>query len=145
MKRVYPSQPIVGVGAVIIDNEKRILLVRRAAPPGRGLWAIPGGIVKLGEKLKEAVKREVKEETGLEVEVGDLEDVFEVIIRDEAGKIKYHYVIVDYQARVSGGKLRASTDALEVKWFSAEEIKKVRTTKATGKLLEKLISTGKIG
>jgi len=138
MGKRYPKQPIMSVGAIIIDKN-RVLLIRRAAPPGEGLWAIPGGIVKLGEKLEDAVKREVKEETGLEVEVGKLIDLVEVLIKDEKGRIEYHYIIADYEAKVIGGKLKASSDALEAKWFNLNEIEKIEATKSTKKILKKIV------
>lgn len=138
MRRRYPRQPMISVGAVILDNNN-VLLVRRAAQPGRGLWAIPGGNVRLGEKLEDAVKREVEEETGLKVEVGKIIDVVEVIIKDDEGRIEYHYVIVDYEAKVIGGKLRASSDALEVKWFNLNELEKIKATRSTKKILRKIV------
>ena len=138
MGKRYPKQPIMSVGAIIIDKNK-VLLIRRAAPPGKGLWAIPGGIVKLGEKLEDAVKREVKEETGLEVEVGKLIDLVEVLIKDDKGRIEYHYIIADYETKVIGGKLKASSDALEAKWFNLNEIEKIEATKSTKKILKKIM------
>lgn len=142
MRRKYPKQPVMSVGAVIIEKGK-VLLIRRAAPPGKGLWAVPGGTVKLGEKLVDAVKREVKEETGLEIEVGKLIDLVEVLTKDEKGRIEYHYVIADYEAKVIGGKLKASSDALEVKWFNLNEIDKIEATKSTKKILKKILEESK--
>ncbi len=144
IKREYPNQPIVGVGAVIIDDNGKVLLVKRAQPPGKDLWAIPGGIVKLGETLRNAVKREIKEETGLEIKVGDILKIFEVIDKDENNKIRYHYIIIDFEARVIGGKLHPSSDALNAKWFSSVELKKIKMTRTTRKLLNKLMEEGKI-
>ncbi len=143
VRREYPDQPVVGVGAVIIDNGK-ILLVKRAQPPGENLWSIPGGVVKLGEKLKEALKREVKEETGLEIEVKDLVDVFEVIEKDKDGRIRFHYVIVDYECRVIGGELKAASDALNAKWFSKGDLPKIKTTRTTRLLIHKMLREGRI-
>ena len=95
VKRLYPKQPIIGVGAVIIKNGK-ILLEKRKNEPGRGKWSIPGGLVELGENVEQTVIREVKEETGLEVEKPEHIDIVDNIVRDENGEIKYHFVIIDY-------------------------------------------------
>ncbi|MBO8183192.1 MAG: NUDIX hydrolase [Archaeoglobus sp.] len=118
MKREYPERPLVGVGAVILE-ENRILLIKRASEPNKGLWSVPGGLVRLGERLEDALKREVKEETGLEVEVGDLAFVAEEIIELEG--IKYHYIIIDFFASIKGGELRAGSDALDVRWFDLDD------------------------
>ena len=119
--REYPSRPMVGVGVLVVDAD-RYLLIRRAADPDKGLWAIPGGLVKIGEKVKQAAVREVREETGLEVELDRILAVIDKIVRDELGKIRYHFVIVDYEARVVGGSLQASSDALEARWVKRAEL-----------------------
>ncbi|RLI08948.1 hypothetical protein DRO32_01565 [Candidatus Bathyarchaeota archaeon] len=135
MRREYPPAPLVAVAAFVLRGG-RFLLVRRAAEPGRGKWSIPGGVVRLGERLREAVVREVAEECGLIVEVVDLLDVVETIIRDEAGRIRFHYVIVDYLARPVGGTLRPSDDALEARWASVEEALGMDITNTLRRLLE---------
>ena len=93
MKRDYPERPIIGVGAVIIRGD-RVLLVRRATEPLKGEWSVPGGMLELGEKLHDGIRREVLEETGLEVEPGDVLDVFDSILRDEQGRTQYHYCLL---------------------------------------------------
>ncbi|HEX4453065.1 MAG TPA: NUDIX hydrolase [Kofleriaceae bacterium] len=109
-------RPTVAVGAFVRDEAGRVLVVQRGAPPGAGLWSVPGGKQEPGETLAQAVAREVREETGLVVEVGALACVVERIGDD------FHYVIVDYRARVVGGELRASSDASAAKYVTLEEL-----------------------
>jgi 8-oxo-dGTP diphosphatase len=128
VKRLYPKQPVVGVGAVIICNDK-ILLEKRKNEPGRGKWSIPGGLVELGESARETAIREVREETRLEVEEPVLIDVVDNVTRDENGDIKYHFVILDYFVKFKGGVLRASSDAAELKWVQLSDVEKYDLTK----------------
>lgn len=128
MRRLYPNQPIVGVGAVII-RDGRILLERRRNDPGKGKWSIPGGIVELGESTEEAVMREVKEETGLDVDNPELIDVVNNVTGDEKGRIEYHFVIIDYSVRLKGGKPKASSDAEELKWVPLENVEEYDLTR----------------
>jgi ADP-ribose pyrophosphatase YjhB (NUDIX family) len=121
MKRDYPERPIIGVGAVII-REDRVLLVRRATEPLKGEWSVPGGVLELGEKLRDGIRREVLEETGLEVEPGDVLDVFDSIFRDEQGRTQYHYVLIDYLCRLLLGEAKAGSDVSEVRWVQEDEL-----------------------
>jgi ADP-ribose pyrophosphatase len=120
-RRLYPERPVVGVGALIQDGD-RYLLIKRAAEPDVGFWSVPGGFVEVGEKAEDAAVREAKEETGLDVEVVELLGVVDKIVRDEDSLIKFHFIIVDYLVRPKGGSLRAASDALEAIWVKAEEI-----------------------
>ena len=120
MGREYPRAPVVAAAAAVLE-EGRILLVKRASEPGRGRWSLPGGMVRLGERLREAVVREVLEETGLLIEVIRPVDVVETIVRDDRGRVRFHYVIVDYLARPVSGELRASSDAMEARWVGLDE------------------------
>ena len=129
MKRLYPNQPIVGIGAVIICNGK-ILLEKRKSEPGRGKWTIPGGLVELGESVEQTVMREVREETSLEVEDPKLIDVVNSVTTDENGKIKYHFVIVDYFVKLEGGTLKAADDAAELRWVKFSEVLKYDLTRS---------------
>lgn len=128
MKRLYPNQPVVGVGAIII-RKGEILLEKRKNDPGRGKWSIPGGLVELGESLEQAVIREVKEETNLEVENPELVDVVDNAELDASGQIKYHFVIVDYFVKLKDGTLKASSDAEELRWVAFHEVEKYDLTK----------------
>ena len=128
VKRLYPSQPIVGVGAVIICNGK-ILLEKRKNEPGKGKWSVPGGLVELGESVEQTVMREVEEETGLEVEKPEHIDVVDNIIRDESGRVKYHFVIIDYFMKLKGGTLKAASDAEELRWVTFDEVERYALTK----------------
>lgn len=120
MKRKYPSCPIPAVGAVVLQGD-RVLLVKRAKEPGKGTWSIPGGVVRLGERLGQALKRELLEETGLLVRPLGLVDVAERILM-EGERVQYHYVILDYVCLVEGGRLESSSDAQEARWFLLEEL-----------------------
>ena len=115
MKRSYPEQPIIAVGAVIVDGS-RVLLVRRATEPLKGEWSVPGGMLELGEKLFDGVRREVLEETGLVVEPDEVLDAFDSIITDNQGRTQYHYVLIDYLCRRISGEAKAGTDVSEVRW-----------------------------
>ena len=137
MRREYPEAPVVAVAAAVLDEEGRILLIRRASEPGRGRWSLPGGVVGLGERLREAVVREVLEETGLLVEVLEPIDVVETIIRDEEGRVRFHYVIVDFLARPLSGELRASSDALEARWVSLDEALSMDITNTLRRFLQR--------
>ena len=127
MTRSYPDQPVVGVGAVII-KEGKIVLIKRGNEPSKGKWSIPGGHVELGENLKEAVIRETKEETCLDVDNPILMDVVENVDLDEQSKIKYHYVIVDYLVHVKGGNIEATSDAAEFRWVPFGEVETYNLT-----------------
>jgi 8-oxo-dGTP diphosphatase len=121
LRREYPEAPIIGVGAVVIDKGK-VLLVRRGQEPLKGKWSLPGGALELGETLQQGVVREVLEETGLTVVPDGIVEVLDRITRDElSGRIRYHYVLVDFLCRVTGGTLRGGSDAEEARWVTQEE------------------------
>lgn len=119
MQREFPSSPLVGVGAVVV-HEGRVLLVQRGHEPAKGQWSLPGGLIDVGESLREAVIREVREETGLIVEPVELIELLERIHRD-GDRVRYHYVIADYLCRVAGGTLAAASDADAVRWVERAE------------------------
>ena len=131
MKRLYPNQPIAGVGAVIVCSGK-ILLEKRKSAPGRGKWTIPGGLVELGESAEQTVIREVKEETNLKVEQPKLIDVVNNITLDKNDRIKYHFVIILFSAVLSDNpkKARASDDAEELRWLPLDEVENYDLTKS---------------
>ena len=135
MKREYPESPLVGVGAVIVDyhraaphradfhrNDGRVLLIRRGTAPLLGEWSLPGGVLECGETLREAVTREAREETGLVVETGEMLGVYERVIRGDDGRVRYHYVLIDFLCRPVGGDLNAGSDAADVRWFTRDEL-----------------------
>lgn len=136
-KREYPEAPLVGVGTVTIKGGK-ILLIRRAFEPGAGKWSIPGGLVEVGEKLSEAAVRETEEETGVKVEVLELINVFDMIDRDESGRAKYHYVLVDFLSKPVGGKERVSDEVTDIRWVTFEEARTMDLTRTARKALEEL-------
>jgi 8-oxo-dGTP diphosphatase len=121
MRREFPEHPIIGVGAVIIENA-RVLLAKRAHPPIAGQWSIPGGALEVGELVREAAVREAREETGLIVETGELLGVFDRVLRNPEQRVQYHYVLIDFLCKPIGGELCAASDAAEVRWFTREEL-----------------------
>jgi ADP-ribose pyrophosphatase YjhB (NUDIX family) len=120
-RRDYPDRPIVGVGAVIID-ENRVVLVKRGSPPLQGHWSLPGGVVELGETLRAAAEREALEETGLVVKAGEVLEVLDRIIPGECSAPQYHYVLIDFLCTVQEGELRAGGDAADVRWAGSNEL-----------------------
>jgi mutator protein MutT len=125
--REYPSVPRVGVGAVVLDNG-RVLLVRRGKPPLMGKWSLPGGMVELGETTREAIRREVAEECGLEIRVGEVAGILDRVVRDAEGRIRYHWVLVDYVAFLESGTLCAASDADEAQWVDVDDVERLDTT-----------------
>lgn len=136
MKREYPECPLVGVGAIILQ-QGRVLLVRRGKPPLVGEWSLPGGVLECGETLREAAAREACEETGLIVEPGELLGVYERVTRDEAGPVRYHYVLIDFLCRVAGGELRAGSDAADARWFAPGELDGLNLPQDTREVIRK--------
>ena len=123
MQREFPAAPIAGVGAVVLDAENRILLVRRGKAPLAGEWSLPGGALELGERLEEGVRREVREETGLDVEPLEIVAVFDHIAHaEDSERVRFHYVLVDYRCRVLGGTLESATDVTEARWVRWSEL-----------------------
>src|SRR5882762_3577714 len=116
MNREYPESPLVGVGAVIVA-ENRVLLIRRGTAPLLGEWSLPGGVLECGEALRDAVIREAREETGLVVEASEMLGVYERVIRGDAGRVRYHYVLIDFLCRPVGGDLDAGSVAADVRWM----------------------------
>ncbi len=136
--REYPSVPLVGVGAVITDGD-RVILIRRGSPPGVGEWSIPGGLVQVGETLTQAVIREAHEETELHVEPQGLVELLERIFPDGDGRIRYHYVLADYWCTVTGGKLKAGTDALDAQWVSRSDLAGYKPASVTESVILKAL------
>jgi 8-oxo-dGTP diphosphatase len=125
-QREFPTSPLVGVGAVVVDGRGCVLLVKRGTEPMKGHWSLPGGLLELGETLVAGVKREVLEETGLIVKPEAIVEVVDRIYTSSDGnksQVRYHYVVVDYWCRVISGDIQPSTDALEVAWVSRAEWK----------------------
>ncbi|MBI3400451.1 MAG: NUDIX hydrolase [Acidobacteria bacterium] len=137
--RKYPDRPIVGVGAVVFDRG-RVLLVRRGQEPLKDEWSLPGGAVELGETLEEAVARELREETGLDVEVGAAVEALDRISRDADGRVEYHYVLVDYACTVRGGRLTAGTDAADVRWADVTELEGLGVSRKAISVIKKALS-----
>jgi len=134
--RRYPPCPLIGVGVLVFDKD-RVLLVKRERDPGKGRWSIPGGLLEVGEPLKEGARRETKEETGIDVEVDDLLDVIDNIVADEQDKVSYHYVLIDYLGHKIGGTLVPGTDVKEAQWATLEELDALSTTRTLQRLVQK--------
>ena len=134
--RRYPTRPLIGVGALIFQRG-RILMAQRGKEPLKGWWSLPGGAVEAGESLETAVLREVQEETGLIVQTLRVHEIFERIIRDAAGAPEYHYVLIDYLCRVTGGTPQAGDDVAHVAWMRREDLPGLEITEGTLAVIER--------
>ncbi len=134
--RQYPARPLLGVGALIFRRDS-VLLVERGKEPLKGYWSLPGGLVETGERLEEAVAREVLEETGLTVKPLYLAEVFERILRDETGRAEYHYVLADYVCKPRSGRLKAGDDAGQAAWIAVSKIGELLLTEGTKEVVDR--------
>ena len=138
-RREYPDSPRVGVGAVILDGE-RVLLIQRGGTTLSGKWSIPGGLVELGETTRDAVRREIAEECGLEIELVDVCGVLDRVVTDAAGRVRYHWVLVDFLAVVRGGTLCAGDDAADARWVPIDEVPRYDTTDGLMDMIKRAIA-----
>lgn len=138
----YPDAPRPAVGAVVFKDHA-VLLVRRGQPPALGMWAIPGGSVRLGETLQTAAEREILEETGIVIRAGEPVFVFDVVERDDSGEVKYHYVIVDLAAEYVAGDPRPGDDAADARWVSPDDLATLCVNPATRRLLASKFDFGR--
>ncbi|MBE3580143.1 MAG: NUDIX hydrolase [Thermoanaerobacteraceae bacterium] len=137
MLRTYPLTPLVGVGAIVVHGEA-LLLVKRGRPPAKGAWSIPGGKVETGETLTQALRREVEEECGLTIRIGPPVAVLDSIYTDDQGRVKYHYVLVDFWAEYVSGALSPASDVMEARWVPLREVGNHELTAGTLELLREL-------
>jgi ADP-ribose pyrophosphatase YjhB (NUDIX family) len=142
VRREYPERPVAGVAAVIL-NENAVLLVKRKNPPGEGNWGLPGGVVELGEPIGEAIVREVREECGLEVKLVKRLAIFDFITRDEAGKVKFHYILFEFLCRIIGGTLASATDALDARWMPLERLEDLPISQGTIRFIRRVAAKSK--
>jgi mutator protein MutT len=140
--REYPARPIVGVGGVTIRGGK-VLIMRRARPPLQGEWSIPGGALEVGETIAEGVRREVEEETGIDVRVLEQIETFERIVRDAEGRVQYHYVILDYLCEAAAGELRAGGDASDAAWAAQMDLGEYNLTESASRVITKAFAMAK--
>jgi 8-oxo-dGTP diphosphatase len=136
MQREFPEVPLVGVGAIIIEGD-RVVLVKRAHPPLQAEWSIPGGVLEVGELVRDAAIREAREETGLTVEPGELLGVYDRVLRNSEKRVQYHYVLIDFLCRRVAGELAAASDAADVRWFSREELLALKMAEDTVEVIGK--------
>ena len=140
MRREFPEAPILGVGAVVIDQD-RVLLVRRGQEPLKGEWSLPGGALELGETLQQGVVREVLEETGLLVATDGLIEVLDRITPDTASaRIRFHYVLIDFVCHVTGGALQVGSDAEQVCWANRDDLAGFKLAQVTLRVIEKALA-----
>jgi 8-oxo-dGTP diphosphatase len=135
--RQYPERPMIGVGILIRKGEE-YLMIKRASEPDKGLWSVPGGRVEIGEKAEDAAVREAKEETGLIVEIREDLGVVDKIMRDESGRVKYHFVIIDYLAEPVSGEMHHHDDALDALWVHPRDFRKYQMSPTLIELLQRL-------
>jgi len=136
--RKYPSRPIVGVGAFIFRaGGEEVLVVRRGVPPREGVWSVPGGAVEIGEGLEDALRREIAEETALEIDILETAAVLDRIFRDDFGRVQYHYVLIDYLCEHVSGEARARSDIAESRWVKTESLNGLEMTEGTIDYLRK--------
>jgi ADP-ribose pyrophosphatase YjhB (NUDIX family) len=135
--RRYPVRPLLGVGALVFDDQRRILLIERGKEPLKGFWTLPGGLVEPGERLEEALQRELLEETGLDIVPLEVVTIFERIMRDESGQVEYHYVIVDYLCELRGGALAAASDVARAGFVERDAMMELRMAPGTPPVVEK--------
>ncbi|MFZ1006722.1 MAG: NUDIX hydrolase [Candidatus Sulfotelmatobacter sp.] len=136
MQREFPEVPLIGVGAIIIEGD-HVVLVKRAHPPLQAEWSIPGGVLEVGELVREAAVREAREETGLTVEAGELLGVYDRVLRNPEKRVQYHYVLIDFLCRRVAGDLAAASDAAEVRWFTQEELTAMKLAEDTMDVIRK--------
>ena len=140
MSREYPDYPRVGVGAIVL-HEGRVLLVKRGHAPGLGLWSVPGGLVDVGETTVDAARREVDEETGLTVRIAGLVGVLDRVTRDAEGRVRYHWVLIDYLAiPESTETLTAGSDAAEVRWVTIDEVERLPITEGLMDMIRRAVA-----
>jgi 8-oxo-dGTP diphosphatase len=137
--RKYPPRPVVGVGAVIVADD-RVVLIKRKYEPLAGQWSLPGGTLELGESLEAGVAREIREETGLDVEVGPVVEVFDRILLDTQGRVQYHFVLVDYLCRPLGGQLQAGSDVDDAVWVDQGDLADYHITAKATSVIERALS-----
>jgi 8-oxo-dGTP diphosphatase len=137
----YPDRPVVGVGAVVLDGD-RVLLIKRGNEPLKGQWSLPGGSVEIGETLETAIAREVREETGLAVEVGPIVEVLDRITRDAGGRVEHHFVLVDFVCRATEGVLRGASDADAAEWVPLERLTTYGVGGVTVQVIHKAVARG---
>ena len=135
--REYPVRPIVGVG-VLIQRGDRFLLIKRAANPDKGLWSVPGGLIEVGEKAVDAARREALEETCLKVEVKERLGVVDKIEYDEAGKVLYHFIILQFLAIPIDGEMKPQDDALDAVWVTLDQFKDYQLTGSLKRFLDEI-------
>lgn len=136
MSRRYPAHPVVGIAGIVLDGN-RVLLVKRGREPLQGIWSLPGGKLELGETLRDGVRRELREEAGLDVRVLDMVEVFERITPDEQGRTAYHYVLIDFLCESDGVDAQAGDDADEVAWVERDRIGEYETTEGAAGVIQK--------
>jgi ADP-ribose pyrophosphatase len=132
----------MAVGAIVVRSG-RVLLARRGKEPSYGLWSVPGGAVRLGERLEAAAAREIREECGVEIELTDVIEVIERLHRDGEGRVQYHYIIVDYLARWVAGDLKPSEEVLEARWVDPEDFPEYQMTAGTADVIQKMLAAGR--
>jgi ADP-ribose pyrophosphatase YjhB (NUDIX family) len=139
MSREYPDHPRVGVGAVVLHGD-RVLLVRRGGNPSPGKWSLPGGLVELGETTADAIRRELREECAIDVELVDVAGVIDRVVRDRDGRIRYHYVLVDYLALAASDAVCAGDDAAEARWVEIGRVRELDATDGLTEMIERAVA-----
>lgn len=144
LDREYPARPIVGVGVVVVKDGE-VLIVQRGSEPGYGQWSIPGGAVELGETVREAAAREVAEECGIEIDIIDVIEIIDRAMHDKDGRVRYHYVLIDFVARYRSGELRAGSDILAARWVPVADLVGVGLPQITLAVIQKALKRLEVG